>query len=456
VIDQTSPDALSERFGAEKGFLGGASPGRSTAGPSPATRLPQEIVDKIITYLIHDTPSLLTCSLTSRPWYIAVVPHLHHTLTTLITPYDNPAKIVWPRPLRVASGFGFLPFVTRLFINTELGGKFSSTLFHHWTLREFSTLTNVQELSISRLDILSFMPETQRYFGQLSQTLRSLTLKAPVGTDRQILFFVGLFPNLEDLKLEYGVLSFWVDPGDQTLVSPFFPSLRGQLTVSGHGGDGLAKAMIDLFGRVRFRHMHLSNVGGVQLLLYSCADALETFQLHATELGGKFSLKGVWVSTNNFTDRHSLRDYDFSRNGSLRELEIPAGSLNRALTDRAPATTSSFLRTVLSTITSPVFSKVLIVYQSGNFYSPVSFEREAAWYRRQFDAFREMCKARDFQLVLQALDVDDHSARELERAVAAETARGGLPPGLSVTFPLGRPKDADAISAVGSRQTSPL
>jgi hypothetical protein len=86
----------------------------------------------------------------------------------------------------------------------------------------------------------------------------------------------------------------------------------------------------------------------------------------------------------------------------------------------------------------------------------VSFEREAAWYRRQFDAFREMCKARDFQLVLQALDVDDHSARELERAVAAETARGGLPPGLSVTFPLGRPKDADAISAVGSRQTSPL
>jgi hypothetical protein len=61
---------------------------------------------------------------------------------------------------------------------------------------------------------------------------------------------------------------------------------------------------------------------------------------------------------------------------------------------------------------------------------------EATWYHTQFDAFREMYKARDFQLVLKASNVSDDSVRELKCAVAAEKARGGLPPQLSVTYTL--------------------
>jgi hypothetical protein len=68
-------------------------------------------------------------------------------------------------------------------------------------------------------------------------------------------------------------------------------------------------------------------------------------------------------------------------------------------------------------------------------------EGETGWYRRQFDTYREMYKGRGFRLVLRALRVSDVSARELKRAeaadVAAETARGGLPPELSVTYILG-------------------
>jgi hypothetical protein len=100
---------------------------------------------------------------------------------------------------------------------------------------------------------------------------------------------------------------------------------------------------------------------------------------------------------------------------------------------------------VLSTIKSPTFSKVVIIYREIHFYKvlyPMDAQLEAmssgeaAWYRMQFDAFHEMYKVRDFRLVLQASDVSDGSVRELKRAVAAETVRGGLPPELSVTYTL--------------------
>jgi hypothetical protein len=253
----------------------------------------------IVAHLTDDTHSLLTCSLTSRSWYTAAVPHLHRTLFMRVTPYNRHEKTKWPKPLRVASQFGFLPFVTRLFIHLEgCDPKFSSKQFHHRTLRDFSALTNVRELSIESLDIPSFMPKPQRYFGQFSQTLRSLTLPVPKGSVRQIVFFIGLFPHLEDLGLQCSYSFNKGELEDQTLFPPFVPTLRGRLVASGYGGDKLAKAMIDLFGRVRFHHMDLTHFGGVQLLLDSCADTLETFQLYATELrGGKISSKGVRVST---------------------------------------------------------------------------------------------------------------------------------------------------------------
>jgi hypothetical protein len=294
----------------KNGFLGGASPDPPTACSSPAARLPQEVVDKIIAHLIHDTRGLLTSSLTSRSWYIATIPYLRHTLTTRTsTSYGNQRKeTVWPRPLQVASELGWLPFVTRLIIIADYGKGFSQKLFRSWTQREFSTLTNVQELSIHYLDIPSFMPEIQRYFGQFSKTLRSLTLITPNASDRQIVFFIGLFPHLENLTLVLCHKDALEKPGDRTLVPPSIPPLRGWLKARCCVEKNLVTAMIDLFGGLQFRHMDLIDIGGAQLLLYACADTLETLQLDATALRGeKFPSEGIRFSTYGITDRHSLR-----------------------------------------------------------------------------------------------------------------------------------------------------
>ena len=417
----------------------------TTASPSSTTRFPQEIVDVIVAHLTHDTYSLLACSLTSRSWYIAAVPHLHCTLTTHISVYDDSKKTTWPRPLQAGSEFGWLPLITRLFITVHRAEGFSPEAFRSSTQREFSALTNVRELSIQYLDIPSFIPGIQWYFGQFSRTLRSLALSQPRGSDWQILFFIGLFPHLEDVEL-YPSASHLRKPADLILVPPCVPPLRGRLRVSYWRGDGLAKAMIDLFGGVRFRHMDLVDMDGTQLLLYSCANMLETFQLYRTNFRGrKLFLKGVWISTNDLTDRDSFLDYDLSQNKSLRELKITAGSLIAAMHSGPATTAPSSFRTVLSTIKSPAFSRVVIVYREIDFYNVLysmdahleaMSSGEAAWYHMQFDIFREMCKARDFRLVLEASDVSDGSVQELKRAVAAETARGGLPPELSVTYTL--------------------
>ena len=79
-----------------------------------------------------------------------------------------------------------------------------------------SALTNLQELGIDDLQAFDFMPNIQQCFGHFAPTLRFLALKSPGGSCRQILYFIGLFSSLQDLKTCY-------------------PPYRGQLTF--HEGE---------------------------------------------------------------------------------------------------------------------------------------------------------------------------------------------------------------------------
>jgi len=402
----------------------------------------------IIAYLIDDTHSLLTCSLTCRSWYIAAVPHLYCTLITHTCRSNGDEKTKWPKPLWRASEFGLLPFVTELFISGgSLDGEgFSTKQFYHRTLHEFSALNNVQELSIANLDIPSFIPRIRRYFGQFSPTLRSLALKTPKGSPRQIAFFIGLFPCLEDLKLH----SCWADPGgeyvdDLTLIPSSVPPLRGQLMASYSKGDDLARTMIDLFGGVRFRRMELVHMGGTQLMLGACADTLEALLLDAADIcGEQLSSDDRRVPAHDFTDR-SHRDFDLSRNGSLRRLGIPAKSFIGVLRGRAPATVLPSFKAVLSTIKSRAFPEVLFIYEGGDFYNDAhpknargEVEDEETWYlQQQLKVFYELLDVGGFRLRIFVLCECDDVVLELRRAAAVAKAKGSttLVPRFGSNFP---------------------
>ena len=401
----------------------------------------------VVTHLIYDRRSLLSCSLTCYSWYTVSVPHLHHTLVAQTFSRGDDTRLRWPKPLREASKLGVLPLVKKFGVHVvSFDAMFSRKRFNWRTLRQFSALTNVRTLSIDYLDIPSFIPRIRRYFGHFAPTVRSLALMKPEGTSRQIIFFIGLFQHLEDLKLLYDVIHPQEgEPAEgPTLVPSFIPPLRGRLTITCFRKLGLLEDMIDLFGGIRFRCVDIFNVKGTRLLLGACAETLETLRLCPTDPHGKgFSLNMVQAPTDKFKARSFLRDFDLSRNKSLRTLQVTAWS-GDALRVCSPAVAARLLTYAISTITSPVFTEVTAIYREYHFCvvesawpgrprlrRKSSGEKavEASWHGRRFEAFRRMHKVRDFRLVLCAdvwEGVGEYSVRSLEKAVAAERAGKGF------------------------------
>ena len=248
-------------------------------------------------------PSLLACSLTCYSWYIAAVPHLHHTLTTdreyrdYVEPGMKLLKRYWPEPLKRSYELGLLPLVKQFRIRLRHGGDttFTPAWLNQRTLRYFSALTNLQELGIDYLDVSGFMPTIRQCFGHLSPTLRFLALKGPKGSCRQVLYFIGLFPNLQDLKLRnlyHEREEEEKDMADATLIPPSIPPLQGRLTLIYFKKENLVRGMITLFGRPRFRQLDLFEVGCAQLLLGACTETLETLRLYPTDGYGERFIRG--------------------------------------------------------------------------------------------------------------------------------------------------------------------
>ena len=221
--------------------------------------------------------------MTCTSWYIAAAPHLHHSLTTHdLDELPSSRMYMWPRPLKRSYELGLLPLVKRFRICLR-NSKFTPKRLNWFTLRYFSALTNLQELGIDYLQVSSFMPIIRRCFGHLSPSLRFLALKDPNGTHRQILYFIGLFPNLQDLKLQYSAPTDELEnTSDQTPIPLSTPPLQGSLRLVRFTKEELVKDMITLFGGLRFRHMDLFEVSCSQLLLSECAETLETLRLYPT------------------------------------------------------------------------------------------------------------------------------------------------------------------------------
>ena len=209
-----------------------------TIRPSSVNKLPQEIVERIIAHLTYDKSSLLSCSLTCYSWYIVAAAHLHHTLIVPKPVYYRSSLhhgSTWSEPLRDMHKLGLLPLVKNFKIHIDgyhYSHTFSQAQLDSRTLRHFVALSNVLELWIDYLDIPSFWSTLRRDFGHFLPTVQSLTLKKPEGSHRQIVYFIGLFQHLEDLRLLYDQGGVQGEPtNDLTLVPSFDPPLRGAGTI---------------------------------------------------------------------------------------------------------------------------------------------------------------------------------------------------------------------------------
>ena len=262
-----------------------------TPSTVPAPSLPYEIVEMIIAHLVYDTLSLRVCTLTCYSWYLVAFPYLHYTLYASRLWNGKPR---WPTPLPAMYKLGLLPFIRTLCIHSDYSrDPFSPIQFDDRRLRQFSLLTNVRQLTLYHLDISSFIPEIRRYFGHFSPTVQSLSLCAPHGTPRQIVYFIGLFEHLQNLEILADAEGFQDGTEDDlTLIPLFTPPLQGTLKLASFRRVGILRGMVDLFGGIRFRMLDLHEVDGVPLLLDACAKTLTTLQLYPCDRRGRqLSLK---------------------------------------------------------------------------------------------------------------------------------------------------------------------
>ena len=287
------------------------------------------------------------------------------------------------------------------------------------------------------------MPRIRRYFRYFLPTVRSLALKEPRGSIRQIIYFIGLFQHLQDLKLLEDMFSYWQpeeQAEDSTLLPPFVPPLRGWLTLTHFKKAHFWKEMILLFGGIRFRYMRLFHVDRMRFLPGACAETLEVLVLDADDPNGEQpSLKGVQVLANDLAAWYSLREFDFSRNKSFRKLQVPATSIDWASSNGSPGA-FAFLKHVFSTITPTTSLKIIVLYGDCNFpsveywHSQPPFREllraeraeEVSRQRWRFKVLREVRKVRDFQLELCASvsgAVGEGAVRILEEAIAEEEAK---------------------------------
>jgi len=124
---------------------------------------------------------------------------------------------------------------------------------------------------------------------------------------------------------------------------------------------------------------------------------------------------------------------------------VPVNSVDVALRDGSLDTASRLLKHALSTIQSPAFSQVTLLYQEYDFraldtlgFPAWPYPRElsqdekaveASWHYKRFELLREVHKVRNFQLVLYANvrePVGEYAERMMKEAVVAEKARGGF------------------------------
>ena len=185
--------------------------------------LPPEIVDHIIDLLFGDIKSLRSCSLVSNGW----VHRSRYNLFANVKFLNLPHFYSW-----FEAGMGKYSHHVRSLDLTQRPDESKwmipaklETSQHH-----FTPFCNVKYLSLTDLNLTPFDEHSlTKYFGHFSGHLTSLRLRNCTAHPDALLFFVCMFPGLDNLKID----RFW---GGRATVPSRIPAttprfLGGKLTL---------------------------------------------------------------------------------------------------------------------------------------------------------------------------------------------------------------------------------
>jgi len=346
--------------------------------------LPDDILCEIFGLL--DMEALKICSLTGKALSCSVKPFVHRTL--YLTPRSKVITFTKPKTpgpwnelkgLTALSERGLLQHTRHVSISLPRNPLFVHDLEPY--VQQLRAITNLRSLKTRWLDVPSFIPKMEEYFGTFLGTLQSLELESPRGDHEQILYFACRFSNLRDLKVN-GLqdYSHSIRNGGPHFETKTFPPLNGTLDLQlnmnpGSGWSDLKGPQLFLGNLValpsglKFRTLKLSGCTGnnLRLLVDACAPALECMELTSEWFGWLFF---SWDECYLFTPAQTISlsgaprcpPLDFKRHSALRELEIKLSQ------DTNIERIAGWLSETLLTVTSNVFTKLTLSIALASFF----------------------------------------------------------------------------------------
>ena len=231
------------------------------------------ILEKVVTYLVHDKKTLWACYGTCFGWQFLTAPYLFRTLKLQARQGMNSDS-----RLSLMKESDYLPFVKRVKFDKVSHRSFEPEFFDNDNHLEcFRALENVHDLSIAGLNFSHFNKgRANKCFGHFGRELRSLTLISPRGTRQDLFDFLGLFPSLDDIEIsDFSPL----DTVNDTPPNHYRRGLKGRLVLKDFGDEGLLRAIFDSHGGMWFKSVVLHDAQGAQLVLDSCAYNVKTLRI---------------------------------------------------------------------------------------------------------------------------------------------------------------------------------
>ena len=277
--------------------------------------LPQELVDYIVDHISDDRPTLFACTHLSRTWCIAARAHLYRTFTVsdragfdAIDDLQNMRMIDLVRKMVATRKVNQADFLTPS------------------TMERMHAFTRLQELDIRYLDVGAPLLWLHEHGDILKSTVRSLTLRYPKGSIKQLACFISKFSSLENLTVDSIDIASVYDPRVPVINSS--PPLTGRLTLTGIFDQEFLSALASMPRGIKFRTVDLQFCGEMQEIIDACAGTMEKLICHPSDARGTCSARVL--DSRSLYYVLDLENLDLSRCDSLRHVEVNFHSVVRA------------------------------------------------------------------------------------------------------------------------------
>lgn len=240
----------------------------------PSVRLPQELVDCIVDYVSEDRQTLFACTYLSRTWCIAARAHLYRTFTVLDSAGFDAADDL--------HRMGMIHLVRRIVVTRQIH---QSDFLLPKTMTRLHTFTHLQELDIRYLNVGQPLLWIHEHCDILKSTVRTLTLRYPRGSIKELLCFISLFSGLENLNVDS--IDSVSTSGDFVPVLETSPPLTGRLNLTGIFDQEFMSGLVSFQKGVKFRTVDLQFCGEVQEVINGCAGTMERFICQPSDFRGR-------------------------------------------------------------------------------------------------------------------------------------------------------------------------